>query len=154
MQKDKKWQILISNKELRIKNKELTNEKIVNILLRNRNIKTKKEREEFLHPKLEDVTITSVGIDKAQLDKTLKRIQKAIENKEQIIVYGDYDVDGITGTAILWETLYSLKANVLPYIPHRVDEGYGLSKLGIQNLESTFAKASTSVQTSADKSAD
>ncbi|MBI4097506.1 MAG: single-stranded-DNA-specific exonuclease RecJ, partial [Candidatus Levybacteria bacterium] len=62
----------------------------------------------------------------------------AIEKKEQIIIFGDYDADGVSGTAILWETLNSLSANVMPYIPHRVEEGYGLSVKGIENLLKTF----------------
>lgn len=109
---------------------------LLKILLKNRGLKTKKDIDSFLHPKLSDVTVEKVGIDKKQLTKTIKRIEKAIKLKEQIIVYGDYDVDGITGTAILWEALKDLNAEVLPYIPHRIDEGYGLSVLGIQNLES------------------
>ncbi len=109
---------------------------VIDALLENRGLKTKEEIESFLHPKIESVTIDSVGIDKKQLKKTLKRIEVAIEKKEQIIVFGDYDVDGISGTAILWETLHEVGANALPYIPHRVDEGYGLSTVGIQNLES------------------
>jgi single-stranded-DNA-specific exonuclease len=123
MLKKKKWNVL---NELRI-------EDILKILLENRGIKTAEERESFLHPKLEDVTIDSVSIDRKQLEKALQRIQKAIDEKEHIVVFGDYDVDGITGTAILWETLYALKANVTPYIPDRVEEGYGLSVRGIDN---------------------
>ncbi len=49
-------------------------------------------------------------------------------------MFGDYDVDGITGAAILWETLHALGAKVMPYIPHRIEEGYGLSVKGIQNI--------------------
>ena len=129
----KKWEI---QSELRVENGELRIEALVKILLENRGIRTKKEREDFLNPRLEDITPDAVGIDKKQLAKTIKRIKTAIEKKEQIVVFGDYDVDGITGTAILWETLHSIGANVLPYIPHRVEEGYGLSIKGIQNLES------------------
>jgi single-stranded-DNA-specific exonuclease len=124
MQTDKKWNVL--NKA---KSKE-----IVKILLENRGIKTKKETEEFLNPKLETVAVESVGIDKKQLKKAIARIRLAIKNKEQIVVFGDYDVDGITGTAILWETLNSMDAKVMPYIPHRIDEGYGLSVKGIRNV--------------------
>lgn len=116
------------------KSQKLTVEKIVKILLANRGLKTKKEAEEFLNPKLEKVTSASVKIDKKQLGKAIDRIKQAIKKREQIVVFGDYDVDGICGTAILWETLNGLGANVLPYIPHRIDEGYGLSKIGIKNI--------------------
>ncbi|HUD44611.1 MAG TPA: DHH family phosphoesterase [Patescibacteria group bacterium] len=131
----KKWEVKYNEKY------PMTNDQfgdLIKILLQNRGIKTEKEIEEFLHPDLSTVTPESVGIDLSHLKKTLKRLQKAFDKKEEIIIFGDYDVDGITGTAILWETLYSLGFNVLPYIPHRVDEGYGLSIKGIENLLNKF----------------
>ena len=114
-------------------------EEIIQILLQNRNIKTKKEIEEFLNPKLSEVTVSSVKITKLQVEKSVKRIKKAIKNNEQIVIFGDYDVDGICGTAILWETLNGLGAKVMPYIPNRIDEGYGLSQKGISNLKSQIS---------------
>ena len=121
----KKWKIL---NELRIND-------LIKILLENREIKTKKEVGDFLNPKIETVTAKSVGIENSNLKKAIRRIQLAIKNKEQIVVFGDYDVDGICGTAILWETLNALGAKVTPYIPHRIDEGYGLSSKGISNVK-------------------
>lgn len=131
MKGSKKWEIL---QDVTADPKKLSPEYLQEILLINRNIKTKEEREAFLHPQLEEVTIQNVGIDQKQLDTACERVQKAIKQKEKIAVFGDYDVDGITGTAILWEALYALGADVIPYIPHRVDEGYGLSRKGIENL--------------------
>src|SRR6266404_4520002 len=128
----KRWEVL---KESRIKNQELRVKDIIDILLENRGLKTKKEIEAFLHPQLSEVTTKTVGIDSAQLKKALTRIEKAVKNKEQIVVFGDYDVDGITGSAILWETLHSLGANCLPFIPDRKEEGYGLSVKALQNNE-------------------
>ncbi|OGH04022.1 MAG: single-stranded-DNA-specific exonuclease RecJ [Candidatus Levybacteria bacterium RBG_16_35_11] len=119
---------------------KFTTEKLIDLLLKNRGIQTKKEKELFLNPKLSDVTIQSVGIDIKEVEKAKKRINAAIKNKEAIVVFGDYDVDGICGTAILWETLNMAGANVLPYIPHRVDEGYGLSIKGISNVKSQMPK--------------
>src|SRR5581483_6423316 len=109
----------------------------------NRGLTNKKDIEAFLHPDLTSVTTKSVGIDQTQLKKAIKRIEKAITDKEQIVVFGDYDVDGITGSAILWETLNSLGANVMPYIPHRKNEGYGLSIRGIDNLKTQNSKLKT-----------
>ena len=123
----KKWNVLSSIKQL-------TEEKLLTILLENRKITTKVQKERFLTPKLSDVTIESVKIDKQELKKSVERINKAIKEKKQIIVFGDYDVDGICGSAILWETLNDLGANVLPYIPSRFEEGYGLSIKSIDNL--------------------
>lgn len=127
----KKWNVLnkIESKDLK-----LTKEKLLSVLLENRGLKTKLQKEKFLSPKLSDVTIESVKIDKSQLKKAIERLQKAVSDKEQIIIFGDYDVDGICGTAILWETLNEFGANVLPYIPSRYEEGYGLSIKGIDNL--------------------
>lgn len=107
---------------------------LINILLKNRGINTKKEVDEYLNPNLDNFTAEGLEISKKDLSKATRRIKKAIDQKEQVIVFGDYDVDGVTGAAILWETLSSMGAVVMPYIPHRVDEGYGLSKKGIDNL--------------------
>jgi single-stranded-DNA-specific exonuclease len=135
----KRWEV---QKNLDSQNAKVKSEDIIKILLENRGLKTKKEIDAFLHPDLETVTPKNVEIDASQLKKTLTRIKKAIEKKEQIVVFGDYDVDGITGSAILWETLYGLGAACVPYIPDRKEEGYGLSKIGITNLIEQIAKVS------------
>lgn len=127
----KKWEIL---SKVKVQGKKLKSDNLIKVLLQNRKIKTKTEISEFLNPKLKNVTVKSVGIDEKELKKSVERIRKSIKNSEQIIIYGDYDVDGISGSAILWETLSTLGAKILPYIPHRIDEGYGLSVKGIENL--------------------
>jgi len=127
----KRWEIL---NKLKLKSAQQTVKGIIDILLENRGLNTKKEIESFLNPKLTDITLDAVGIDKTAVKKTVDRINTAINTQEQVIIYGDYDVDGLTASAILWETLFSLKSNVKPYIPHRLDEGYGLSIKGIDSL--------------------
>ncbi len=128
------WKIIAENKKQR-----LTNDEIIKILLTNRGLKTKKEIEEFLNPPLPStLTAKSVGIKTDQLEKALKRIERAIKNKESIIVYSDYDADGVCGAAILWETLNNLGAKAMPYIPNRVDEGYGLSQKGIDAVKKDY----------------
>jgi single-stranded-DNA-specific exonuclease len=147
----KRWKTV---NKLKVKSEKLKVNKVIKLLLKNRGLKTKKEIGEFLNPKLENVTIENVGIDKKQLKKAIDRIQKSIKNKEKIVVFGDYDVDGICGTAILWETLNSLGAKAMPYIPHRIEEGYGLSIKGIQNvILSTFDKLSVNSAKNLDPSA-
>ncbi len=125
----KKWQI---PKELRFKNEELRIEDIIDGVLKSRGIKTEKEKEKFLNPSNPwDLSVKDVGIDPVSLQKAIVRIKKAITSKESIVVYADYDADGITAGAIMWETLHQMSANVMPYIPHRAEEGYGLSTKGI-----------------------
>ena len=62
------------------------------------------------------------------MKRAVERINNAIENEEKILVYGDYDADGITSTVLLVETLVSLGADVSSYIPNRFEEGYGPNK--------------------------
>ncbi len=107
---------------------------LVEQLLINRGLTSGKEKKQFLNPKISDFEkdLNISGIKRAQ-----ERIRRVITNNELIIVYGDYDVDGISASAILYKSLTSLGAKVLPYIPHREKEGYGLSRVGLQ-----FAKDS------------
>lgn len=66
--------------------------------------------------------------------RAVTRIRQAIKRGEPIAVYGDFDVDGVTSTAILVETIQALGGHVIPYIPDRVQEGYGLNKLALHSL--------------------
>ncbi len=85
----------------------------------------------FLRPKLTEL----IGPEQMPgIEPAVRRLKQAIENKEKITVYGDYDVDGITGVSILWQILRLLGADVDYYIPHRVDEGYGLNAEAIRSL--------------------
>ncbi|MBI5620509.1 single-stranded-DNA-specific exonuclease RecJ [Candidatus Gottesmanbacteria bacterium] len=132
----KKWEIIGKSK---VKSQKFNVEDIVKILLENRGLTTKKDIERFLHPPdPSDLTAQDVGVDSAVLAKAVKRIGKAIQDKESIVVYADYDADGITAGAILWEALYALGARVMPYIPHRIEEGYGLSLKGIDAVREQF----------------
>lgn len=117
----KKWEILHANSE----------GDIISWLLKERGID--------LHPKDPyALTTKDVEIHKPQLISAIKRIKEAIKQKESIVVYADYDADGITSGAIMWETLHHKGANVMPYIPHRVDEGYGLSIKGIDAVRELY----------------
>lgn len=126
----KRWKIL-QNRPIS------TNQEVIELLLANRNIQGK-EKDNFLQPTTETITLENVGLDKKEYKKFKKRATSAIENKERIIIYGDYDVDGITGSAILFETLYSKTKFVSAYIPGRIDEGYGLSIKGIDNMLASY----------------
>lgn len=69
------------------------------------------------------------------MDKAVFRLKKALENKERIGIFGDFDADGITGTALLTRALRDLGASVVPYIPDRVDEGHGLNDDAVRQLQ-------------------
>lgn len=68
------------------------------------------------------------------MDKAVERICRAIRSGESIVVYGDYDVDGITSTALLYDTIKCLGGNVDYYIPDRKDEGYGINIMAVNRL--------------------
>lgn len=73
------------------------------------------------------------------LDRAVERLAKACRVGETVAVFGDFDVDGVTATALLTEHLSELGARPLPYLPHRVDEGYGLNKAAIDSLQTLGA---------------
>ena len=103
---------------------------IAQVLVR-RGIDTPQRLSEFLDPphKLPYDPLRITGMDIA-----LKRLYAAVNNGERVGVFGDFDVDGITGTAIISEGLTSLGVPVTPYLPHRVDEGHGLSNAAIDTM--------------------
>jgi len=68
------------------------------------------------------------------MTKAVPRIRQAIRKNEQIVVYGDFDADGVTSTSLLTTAIKALGGNVRPYIPHRVDEGYGLNTAALHKL--------------------
>ena len=112
---------------------------ILKILLSNRGFKETAQIKDFFKADINAVTLDSVGIDKRSFESFSYRINESIKKDESIVIYGDYDVDGICASAILWETLYTKTKNVMPYIPNRQDEGYGLSIKGIDNILSENA---------------
>lgn len=130
----KEWEIKTERQQA-----EISHEDIIAILLKNRGLTTKNEVENFLHPpEPHELTPGDVGMDVSSFEHALIRIKKAITDNESIVVYADYDADGITAGAIMWEALHSLGAHVMPYIPHRVDEGYGLSTKGIDAVTQQY----------------
>lgn len=100
-------------------------------LLFTRGIQDEKGAEDFLNPKYEALhdPLLMKGIKEA-----VDRIKEAIEHKEKVVVYGDYDVDGITSTAILYEVLSRLDIETEYYIPKRNTEGYGLNKDALDEI--------------------
>lgn len=100
-------------------------------MLLNRGISDPLDCTNFLSPSLKLLHDPSLM---PNLALAAERIAKAIRDQEKIVIYGDYDVDGITATAILWHAITLLGGIVEYYIPHRIDEGYGLNAEAIAQL--------------------
>jgi single-stranded-DNA-specific exonuclease len=111
--------------------KSLNISTLVAQLLINRGVVDAQSGSAFLRPKLSDLISPELlpGVIGAA-----QRIKQAVLQKQKITIYGDYDVDGITGVAILWQILTLLGANVDYYIPHRIDEGYGLNPEAVESI--------------------
>ena len=112
--------------------KELGIDAIVATLLAQRGIETFDQAKQFFRPQLSDLHNPFLMKD---MDKAVDRIELAIANEENILVYGDYDVDGTTSVALLSSYLKSYYPNVATYIPDRYEEGYGVSYKGIDFAE-------------------
>ncbi len=120
------------------KDERLGAREIVDIILANRHIKDSKE---FLLPTSPlEIPLSTFGFKK-ELEKTLKLLEEIKKENKMIVVYTDYDADGITGGTILWETLHLLGFKVMPYVPHRRHEGYGFSVKGIDRVKKEFDPA-------------
>jgi len=105
-------------------------------LLLQRGVKTPEEARIFFNPHLSYLHDPFLFHD---MEKAVTRIKHAIEQKERILIYGDYDVDGTTATSILIIGLQELGANVDFYIPNRLIDGYGLSSTGNKSIKSKKA---------------
>ena len=127
----KKWEYYeINQKEKEELKKEYNIDDLLAIVLVNRGIK-KEEIRKFLEPTRNDFYNP---YEMPDMEKAVERILKSIENKEKIIIYGDYDVDGITSITVLESFLKERGLEVNHYIPNRLNEGYGLNKEAIDEI--------------------
>lgn len=97
---------------------------LLNLLLKNRQVK---DIESFLHPSYPEF--------KKPSSKLINLVKKYLKSGKNILIYGDYDVDGLTSTAILWQSLYTFSSKVFPFIPHRETDGYGFKAKTFINLQ-------------------
>jgi len=128
---EKKWLVLPSITEDQI-NKFPEINPIVLQLLFNRQINTQKKIDEFLNPDYGQDTHDPFLFN--DMEKAVKRILTAIEKEEKIVVYGDYDADGVSSSAVMVETLKTLGGKINVYIPYRETEGYGLNQEAAKEL--------------------
>lgn len=129
---NKKWQIYETNKEKlnELKEKYGINELLATILV-NRNIVNENEIRLFLKPTRNDFHDPFLIKD---MDIAVERILKAIEEKQNVTIYGDYDVDGITSITVLKGFLKDIGLEVDSYIPNRLEEGYGLNREAVKKI--------------------
>lgn len=125
-----RWTLKPKPSEEKIKHlaQALNVEDFVATLLIQRGIETFEEAKTFFRPSLEHLHDPYLMKD---MDKAVSRIEQAIENQENILVFGDYDVDGTTAVSLVSSYLKSHYPNIATYIPDRYDEGYGISYKGI-----------------------
>ncbi|MFM8879866.1 MAG: single-stranded-DNA-specific exonuclease RecJ, partial [Verrucomicrobiota bacterium] len=103
---------------------------LVALCLANRGIHTPEAADAFLEPRLKSLSDPMILPD---IDPALRRLFRARERNESLVIFGDYDVDGVTSTAILTEVLTSLGWRCAQYLPHRREVGYGLTQAGVDN---------------------
>jgi single-stranded-DNA-specific exonuclease len=131
---EKRWKILAAEQEkINALQNDLKVHPVICKILVQRGIETFEAAKNFYRPQLTDLHDPFLMKDMA---KAVARIKEAISQNEKILVFGDYDVDGTTAVASLYQFLKKIYSNIDFYIPHRYREGYGVSKLGID-----FAKA-------------
>lgn len=124
-----RWNILSKRKAV------LNHKKYPKILLevfQNRGIKSEEEAERFLNPNYENDQYNSSLLP--DIKEFLDRIYLARKNNEKIVIWGDFDVDGIVSTVLLHEILEKIGLAVDYYLPHRIDEGYGLNKKALLKI--------------------
>ncbi len=95
-----------------------------------RGFSDKEELERFLYPRLKDL---GDPFSLPQVDKAVARILTAVDEKQSVVLYGDYDVDGVSSVAVLVNVLRAYGLDPKPFLPTRLEEGYGLSMKGIKN---------------------
>ncbi len=100
-------------------------------ILSNRGINSHEKATDFLNPSLSGITSPFTLKD---IDKAVKRITNAIIDKQKILIFGDYDVDGVTATTILYSFFQGIGADIEYYIPHRLNEGYSFHSIHVEKV--------------------
>jgi len=128
----KKWQIYDANvEEIEQISEKYKINKLLATILSNRGINTQEKIELFLNPKRNDF---HDPYEMPDMEKAVERIIQAKENNDKIIIYGDYDVDGITSITVLKSFLKDIGIETAYYIPNRLNEGYGLNIPAVEKI--------------------
>ncbi|MBL0387470.1 single-stranded-DNA-specific exonuclease RecJ [Tumebacillus sp. ITR2] len=133
MQKPKRWVVLEADElQVHALADEVGVSPILARLLWRRGLRTAEDAQRFLYPGREGISDPFLMRD---MDKAVARIRSAIDRRERIMIYGDYDADGATSTALLYLALQAIDADVEYYIPDRFSEGYGLNGPALQQAK-------------------
>jgi len=125
----KRWKILTADRQkVNVLQQSLKIHPVICKILIQRGIETFEQAKDFFRPPL--TALHSPWLMK-DMDKAVERVTRAVNLKEKILVFGDYDVDGTTAVASMYQFLKKIHSNLDFYIPHRYREGYGISKAGI-----------------------
>lgn len=138
----KRWKILPKQPQAQEFARALGIDPIIAQALLNRGIADADVARQFMRPSL--LTLHDPAL-LGNMARAAGRVAQAVRSGEKIVIYGDYDVDGIAGTTILWHAIRMLGGNVDYYIPHRVDEGYGINCEAIDEICAGGAKLLISV---------
>lgn len=133
----KQWIMNKNDADLKLMSKVLKIDIQIANILANRNIRTKNTAIKFLNPNLKFLYDTTLMKD---IDKALEILSCTLKTKKKIVIYGDYDVDGVMSTVILFKTLSKLGFNVDFYLPLRTDDGFGLNINAINKIHDSGAK--------------
>lgn len=110
-------------------------QEILKALLHSRGLQTKAQIKDFFDPHSPmDLSPKDFGLDQSNLDSAVKLINQHITDGNEVVIYGDYDADGITATAVMWLALNKVGAKAFPFIPDRKDHGYGISQAGLDEI--------------------
>ncbi len=137
MRRNRRWNIAVRHEAAEVLAARLRVSPLIAQILLNRGVTEYEACQDFLRPSLKCLHDPFSIRD---LNRASQRIAKAIRDREKVVIYGDYDVDGITATAILWHAIRNLGGIVEYYIPHRIDEGYGLNAEAIAQICDAGAK--------------
>lgn len=131
MHSPKRWNVAPPNPAAQGLSSRLKVSPLLAQILLNRGLREPQECQDFLRPNLKCLhdPYAIPGLQKAA-----ERIAQGIRDKQKIVIYGDYDVDGITAASILWHAIQVLGSSAEFYVPHRIEEGYGLNSEAIKQL--------------------
>jgi len=117
---------ILSNKVI---NSNTTEKEFLEILIKNRGL----DKHFLKLIRVRDIGPSNFGIKREDFEKAVGLIQESIRKQTKVVIYGDYDIDGITSTALLWKAIFPQNKNIKPIIPDREKDGYGLNPKTVES---------------------